>query len=474
MSNQRGWLRAVAIGVVVVFTLSACSSAASPTPVPSAIPPTPSSGTSASLALSSPSAVALPTCAGLGNITLTMWSAETTDAQKTSLEVPTKAFEQKFPNVTVQISYKDFDTYLKTIKLSMSGDNPPDLADGNQGYDIDGTLVKAGLILNLDSYAQAFGWDKAFTAGTIQPNRLTPDGKQFGTGSLYGVSQASEYVAVFYNKTNLAKIGVTDPKTLDTKQPFEDALAKAKAAGLTPIMLGDSEQWPANHSYSQMQSWYVSAATSNDWVYGKTGATFDDQAHQAAAAELQAWAKQGYFNSDALAITYNDSIARFVKGDGVFYVGGDWATGDLYKGLGDNVGWMLYPAGPDGKHAAVGSVSLPIHISAKTKYPDCAAAYLDFITTSEVAKQSMLDAGRFPATGVPTGMTTSNALVNEQISEYDRLLADDGLMAWEDWATPTMLTLMGADNQELIGQRITPADYTKAIQANWDKYQASR
>ena len=168
-----------------------------------------------------------------------------------------------------------------------------------------------------------------------------------------------------------------------------------------------------------------------------------------------------------------DATTRFGQGTGVFYIDGDWRTGDLSKALGSNVGWMLFPPASDGKHGAVGSVSLPISISSKTKYPDCAAAYLNFITTSDSAKQAMLDNGRIPATGVPANMQASDPLVQQEISEYNRLIADHGLMAWEDWATPTMLNLMGADIQLLLAGKMTPAQYTAAIQADWVKFQST-
>lgn len=469
MSFHLRSLRSGAVGLALILLMAGCAGAASPSPAPASAP-TQSAAPASANTSAEPSTAALPSCAGLGNITLNVLSGENSTGQMASLSGPTKAFEAKNPNVKVNITFKDFDTFLKTIKLTASSDNPPDIFDGNQGFAIDSPLIKAGLVLNLDKYASAFGWDKTFTPGTIAPNRFSTDGTQFGTGSLWGLSQASEYVAVFYNKTLLEKIGITDPTTLDTKQAFEDALAKAKAAGLMPIMEGDSEGWPFDHNYSVMQGWYVPAATSNDWVFGKAGSTFDDQGHQAAAAEIQDWGTKGYFNADLLAITFNDSMARYGKGDAVFYVGGDWATDSISKALGANAGWMLYPAGPDGKHAAVGSVSLPIHISSKTKYPDCAAAYLDFITASDEAKQSMLDNGRIPATGVPATMKSSNPLVQQEVSEYSRLIADDGLMAWEDWATPTMLDLMNAQNQLLVAGKVTPAAYTKAIQENWNKF----
>jgi raffinose/stachyose/melibiose transport system substrate-binding protein len=336
-----------------------------------------------------------------------------------------------------------------------------------------GTLVKGGLVENLDPYVATFGWDKEFDPGVIQPNRFSTDGTQFGSGSLYGLSLASEYVAVFYNTDLLAQIGITDPKTLDNHDAFVAALDKAKAAGLQPILLGDATKFPGTHNYSLYQSWYVPPASSDDWVYGKAGTTFDDQAHQQAAADYQSWYEKGYYNQDALALAAADATARFGQGGSVFYIDGDWRTGDIATALGDKAGWMLFPPAASGLHGAVGSVSLPIMISSKTKYPDCAAAYLDFITTSDVAKQAMLDNGRIPATGVPANMQASDPLVQQEISEYNRLIADHGLMAWEDWATPTMLDLMGANTQSLLGGQMTPAQYTKAIQDNWTAFQAA-
>ena len=51
---------------------------------------------------------------------------------------------QKYPNVTVKVSFRDFASWIKQAKLAASSDNPPDVFAGNQGYQLDGELVKAG------------------------------------------------------------------------------------------------------------------------------------------------------------------------------------------------------------------------------------------------------------------------------------------------------------------------------------------
>ena len=117
------------------------------------------------------------------------------------------SFTKKYPNVKVKLKFYSFTNYIKIIKLSLNSGNAPDVAEGNQGFQIDSALVKAKLIKPLDSYATKYGWDKEFSAGTAQQFRWTPDGKTFGKGNLWGVAQFGQSTGVFYNKALLKKYG---------------------------------------------------------------------------------------------------------------------------------------------------------------------------------------------------------------------------------------------------------------------------
>ena len=50
---------------------------------------------------------------------------------------------------------------------------------------------------------------------------------------------------------------------------------------------------------------------------------------------------------------------------------------------------MNMPPGPSGKYVAIGATVWPWHISAKTKYPDVAAAWLNYIIGSAPAKAAL-------------------------------------------------------------------------------------
>lgn len=420
-------------------------------------------------------AVGAKACTKYGkHITLTMGVSEAGQSIAEQDQRLAKEFEKKNPNVTVDVQVKDFADSLKTIKLAMSGDNPPDLMQGNEGWAIDGALWKAGLIKDLSAYEKAYGWRQKFPETALAANRFTADGNTFGKGKLTGLPQGVQYVGVFYDKSLLKKIGITDPSTLDDRTALLAAIAKAKSANMTPVMLGDSEKNWALHNLSLFNGWYVSPDKITKWVYDTKGSTYDDAGHIRAAAEFQSWMSKGYFNSDALSTSFNDAEARFSKNQAAFFITGTWALGDLTQKMGSNVGFMLWPAGSSGKHAAVGGYSLPYTISSKTKYPDCAASLLNFATASPAAIKAQIASGRPSATTAGAGYHVSNPLLAQMVADYKKLNAENGLFPWEDWPTPTMLTLAGSQAQLLLSGKTSPKAYCATLQKNWDDYQKTK
>lgn len=412
-------------------------------------------------------------CAKYGTVKLTVGMSEAGEAIANGFKEQVKSFQAANKNVTVDLQIKDWASSAGTIKLVMSGNNPPDVMQGNSGWAINGALWKAGLLLNLDPYAKAFGWAEKFPESALTVNRFTADGKALGEGSLVAVPPAIQYVGVFYNKAVLGKLGI-DPATLDDKAAFLQALDKAKAAGVTPVLLGDSEKWPALHNLSLFNGWYVAPDTINNWVYNKPGSTYDDDGHLKGSTDFRTWMEKGYFNSDALATSFTDATSRFGKGQSAFFVTGSWALGDVGKALGDDAGFMLFPAGDSGKHAAVGGYSLPFSISAKTRYPDCAAAFIDYVTAGEEAVAAQIAAGRPSATKAGVNAEIDDPLLKQMVDAYERLSSENGLFTWEDWPTPTMLTFQGAEAQRLLSGEVTPKQYNESVQKNWADYMKTR
>ena len=116
-----------------------------------------------------------------------------------------------------------------------------------------------------------------------------------GIGSLYAAGLNSSMTGVFYNKKLAEQIGMTEPpKTLDE---FEALLAKAKAAGLLPIMQWGSATSGMGLAFP-LQNLMASVGPTgpiNDWIFQKPGATIDTPSNLIAAQHLEQWIKNGYF-----------------------------------------------------------------------------------------------------------------------------------------------------------------------------------
>jgi raffinose/stachyose/melibiose transport system substrate-binding protein len=408
----------------------------------------------------------------LGPVTLTVISSEGSGGPRDALRALSKSFEKKYPNVTVKISFRNFTDWTKQAKLVASSDDPPDVFGGNQGYQLDGELVKAGLIVPLTKYAEAYGWDKSYTPETLQQFQWTEDGQTFGKGTRWGVAQTGQSVGVFANKKKLAAAGV-DPAALKTFDDFDAALAKLRQslpADEPVIALGNKDQFVAMHVWGGIQGAYTPAQDVRNWIFQRDGATFDSKGNLTALEKLKEWADKGYFGKGDL---YNsrdeeDAAVAFGKGEGALQIGGNWNAATTRAGLGDDVEFFNMPPGESGDKVNIGSTSFPMHISAKTKQPDLAAAYLDWITGPSAA-QALVDTQQVPAATDATA-EPGDPLAKEVKDGWDQLVQDGGLTLYPDWSSPTMLQTMGQSFQEMLAGRTSPQDVISRVQDDWDEY----
>src|SRR4051794_28128959 len=181
-------------------------------------------GSDSAQSTASPTALAAaPTC-GTAPVTLNGYF-------ETGFPLPkalTAEFSQQYPNVTWKIREDQFAVITQNAPRVLA-DDPPDLMRLPQVSE----LVKDGLLKNLDAYAAVYGWDK-WPASQLQQLRLGPAGRPRGEGSLYAMGLNFSMTGVFYNKPLADRIGLTAaPSTLDE---LDAALAKAKQAGITPIL----------------------------------------------------------------------------------------------------------------------------------------------------------------------------------------------------------------------------------------------
>jgi raffinose/stachyose/melibiose transport system substrate-binding protein len=377
----------------------------------------------------------------------------------------TTEFTKQYPNVKWDVREDQFAVITQNAPRVLA-DDPPDLMRLPQVSE----LVKDGLLKNLDGYAKAFGWDK-WPPSQLQQMRLGPGGRPRGEGSLYAMGLNFSMTGVYYNKKLAAKIGMTAPPT--TLAELDDAMAKAKRAGILPIQqFNGGATGGLAFPLQDLMASYGPPGPINEWIFQKEGATIDTPTNVKAAQHLQQWIKAGYFAKDVNAVEYAKMMGRFTAGQGLFMFNGDWESGNLDKQMPGEVGFFLMPPAEEGGKQAAMSAPLTFGISAKAAHADCAAFYLNWVATNSKARAIGVEVGgshpmgpadaQMPA--VKEGSVTASTLeagskIGQDNGAMDFIANATGAIYAKSW-TPQL--------QKLVGGQQSPEALLKSVQNDYE------
>jgi raffinose/stachyose/melibiose transport system substrate-binding protein len=469
MSKKSVLFSAASVLILASMLLSACAPAATATTAPTQPPAT-------QAPVTQPPATMPPTQAPTAAPTEAMASGPSCGTDpvvlkasfETGFDLPFKLseeFTKQYPNVTWDISQDQFANLITSTPLLLSSDNPPDLLRLPTMV----SFAKDGLLLDLDPYAAAFGWND-WPVPQLNQNRIDANGVR-GSGTLYAMGLNYSLTGIFYNKKLAAQIGMTEPPK--TVAEFEDLLAKAKAAGLQPIMEWGSAKSGMGLAFplQNLMAAYGPVGPINDWIFQKPGATIDTPSNLTAAQHLEQWIKDGYFPPDINAIEYTDAAARFGKGEGVFTFNGDWQNAGYETDLPGNVGFFLMPPADAGGKLAAMSAPLTFGIAAKAKHPDCAAFFLNWVATNDAARQIDVAVGGSNPGG-PADATmpavAAGSVTNDTLAAGPVMGADGGAMDFIANATSAIFAQgWTPELQKMVGGQQDAAGLLKAVQAEY-------
>lgn len=428
-------------------------------------------GSNSSAPSQQPSKPVSTNVAKAGDVTLNVWDQEVRGGQDAEISKLNDEFEKKYPNVTIKRNSKSFSNLKDTLKLALSGKNPPDVVEANQGYPDMGAFVRAGLLLPLDRYAKAYDWQSRYAKTLLDLNRFSKDGKTFGNGDLYGISQTGEIIGIFYNKKKMQQLGLSKPKTWDD---FTSMLAKVKQKGELPIMFGNKDKWPAIHTFGAIQAQTLGKQGALDLVFGKDGAKWTSPPNEQAAATLRDWSDKGYVSKGANGLGYDQAAQEFEQGKGVFLMTGTWLAADLAKAMGKNVGFMLPPpANAGGSSVTTGGEGLAWSVTSKSEHPNVAAAYINFITTAHAA-DVMTKTGNLPAMSPASARPEEGTVLADIFAAWKKERESNGLVPYLDYTTPDFYDTLTTQLQQLIGGQTSPQQCVQALQKDYADFQQSK
>ncbi|MDN3310855.1 extracellular solute-binding protein [Microbacterium oryzae] len=402
----------------------------------------------------------------LGDVTLSVWDQEVRGGQNEQIEQLNAAFMEEHPNITIERNSQAFDDLATTLRLAITDDDAPDVVQANNGRNTMGAFVEAGQLRPLDDYADAYGWFDRYSPSILQYSTYSEDATEFGEGNLYGLPQVGEVVGVFYSKSKLEGLGLDVPQDWAA---FEEALQAAKDAGETPMLLGNIEKWPALHVFGPLQGSLVDAEEITDLGLGNPGASWTTPENEEAAAHMQGWVEDGYFNDGVNGTDYDAAWQSLAAGDGVFLIGGSWLAADLEDAMGDDVGFFV-PAKEDGTKATTGGTGLPFAITSASENPDAAAAYIDFLTSDD-AMDVLAETGNLPVNDTAEHAPDSGVQA-DVFATFGEVTESGAVLPYLDYATPTFADTLGQALQDLIDGRVTPAEFTETLEADYSDFTA--
>ena len=404
--------------------------------------------------------------AGAGKVTLKLtdfWGS----AEGKWITAAIAGFEKKYPNVTIDRTSEDWGQLNSTLNLQLQDASGPDIATANNGWQSLGTLAKGGLVLNLDAYAKAYGWNSKVPSTIARQNKFTTDFKTMGAGSWYATPMArTSLIGLYYNADKLAKLGIDPPKNL---ADLEADAAKAKAAGEIPFEYGSLDG--STSALLGVQAILADKTKLNNYIYDDPSVKATDVAMTQAVQTIKTWADDGYFPKGFAGIDYQTSVANFVGGQGVFR----WEyTGSLGLSTAQQAhfGYVQLPQA-GGKTVGVGAAPGAMVISAKSQHPAVAAAFLNYLMSPEVG-QDAADLGLVPALSPNVKLPADSLSLAGESHGAATLDANDGYVPYFDWSSPTMLDTLGQNLQLVYAGKMSPDAFTTAVDADRNKFLAGQ
>ena len=283
------------------------------------------------------------------------------------------AFMEMHPEIKVNVVAMKTQDMNTTLKMALTSGTGPDVFYYDAGPGYLGALADAGLLLELDAFADEYGWRDELAGWSL--NAGTRNGK------LYGLASEYEMLCVWYNKQIFADLGVEIPTTYDQ---FVEICRKAKEAGIVGLELDDMEKWPGYHYESlfygafggpELEEAVLSLEAENGWNQPEFAAGLD---------ALSALVKEGLTSEFPNGIGHDDALREFYTGNAAMYLTGTWQTSGMYENMGDNVGIFIFPSVSEDiittPPVGVGSA---MQASAQTAQPEAVGAFLDYVYDAE-------------------------------------------------------------------------------------------
>lgn len=214
----------------------------------------------------------------------------------------TESYMAAHPNVKIETEVIPNEAYKEKIRIMLGGDDMPDLF-----FTFDGEWIKRfannGAIMDLSPYLEEDpDFRDSFNQGILTTGQV--DGKQYSLPIRTCVN------FMLYNTKIFDQYNLEVPTTWDE---FMEICETLKSKGVTPIAMGDGEQWAAAHYVAALNVQLVPFDTLENDYYLNSG-DFTDPGYLQSLQLVKNMYDKGYFMDGMPSTSQNIAKEMFVAG----------------------------------------------------------------------------------------------------------------------------------------------------------------
>jgi raffinose/stachyose/melibiose transport system substrate-binding protein len=312
-------------------------------------------------------------------VTIEWWHIQNNDPGLSLWQAMADEFMEMHPNVTIEITVLENDTFKPTIDTRLQANDPPDLFQSWGGGGLQ-EQVDAGLLQDITEPSSAFIGD------------LNPAGAELYNidGVQYGVPYNLGMVGFWYNKDLFAEAGIEETPT--TWDGLLETVQQLKDAGITPMAVGAGAQWPAHFYYAYL---LLRVGGPDAMTQLAADGDFSQPPFIEAGNELQRLLDLEPFQDGYLAAPWpgpDGEAGYMATGQAAMDLMGQWAPGEFDNSspdgeIGFELGWFPFPSVDGGAGAQTDVFGGADGIVVGRDAPPEAVEFLQYITSLEQANR---------------------------------------------------------------------------------------
>lgn len=386
-----------------------------------------------------------------GKVTIKFLHRWPMEPNKSFLDKVVADYEKANPNIKIQMESVANDSYKQKIKVILGTDDAPDVFFSWSG-EFMYKFVRENKIYDLTAALNQDGWKDTLMESQLKP--FTLDNKTYGTP--YSVDGK----VFFYNTKIFKDNGLEAPKTWDE---FLKVCETLKSKGITPIAYGNQAPWASAHYIGTLNQKVVAEDVRAKDYNAATG-EFTDSGYVEALKKYQQLIP--YFNANPNAVTHEQARMNWINGKAAMMYCETQEVGEVEKLQGKDFQWGMFkfPDITDGKGDQTKLTGAPegFVISANTKHPKEAVAFLKYLTGKEVGLKEVKEIGIL--NGMKGIYNTTNA--DEKVIEAANLInSTKDIVYWLDTDLNTKLVnVYLSETQLLTSGETTPEKMMQKIQ----------